>query len=97
MLLKNKTAVLYGGRPVGAALARAFAEEGARVFIARRNESLLNETKNTIALRSAGFPDTLGVHEVFYLHVANAGITCEQFDKEFAERIMLKRLPMLLC
>ena len=33
MRLKNKTAVLYGGGGhVGAAVARAFAREGARVF-----------------------------------------------------------------
>lgn len=48
-----------------------------------------------VCLRSAGSPDTPGVDEVFNLHAANAGITREQFDKEFADRTMLKRLPLL--
>ncbi len=34
MLLKNKTAVVYGaGGAIGSAVARAFAREGARVFL----------------------------------------------------------------
>ncbi|HEY4729379.1 MAG TPA: 3-oxoacyl-ACP reductase, partial [Actinomycetes bacterium] len=37
MLLEDKTAVVYGGAgSVGAAVARAFAREGARVFLAGR-------------------------------------------------------------
>lgn len=36
MLLENKNAVIYGGGPVGGAVARAFAREGARIFMAGR-------------------------------------------------------------
>ena len=40
MLLKNKVAVIYGaGGAVGGAVARAFAREGARVFLTGRNLS----------------------------------------------------------
>ena len=42
MLLKNKTAVVYGGGgPIGAAVAKAFAKEGAMVFIAGRTSFTL--------------------------------------------------------
>src|SRR5687768_6362391 len=38
MLLENKTAVIYGaGGAIGAAVARAFAREGARVFLTGRD------------------------------------------------------------
>jgi 3-oxoacyl-[acyl-carrier protein] reductase len=37
MLLQNKNAVIYGGGgAIGAAVARAFAREGAKVFLAGR-------------------------------------------------------------
>jgi NAD(P)-dependent dehydrogenase (short-subunit alcohol dehydrogenase family) len=37
MLLKNKNAVIYGGGgAIGGAVARVFAREGARVFLAGR-------------------------------------------------------------
>jgi NAD(P)-dependent dehydrogenase (short-subunit alcohol dehydrogenase family) len=37
MLLKDKTAVIYGGGgAIGGAVARVFAREGARVFLAGR-------------------------------------------------------------
>jgi NAD(P)-dependent dehydrogenase (short-subunit alcohol dehydrogenase family) len=48
-----------------------------------------------VCLRSAGSPDAPGVDEVFNLHAKNAGLTREQFDTNFAERTMLKRLPKL--
>ena len=42
MLLEGKTAIVYGGSgAVGGAVARAFAREGARLFIAARREELL--------------------------------------------------------
>jgi NAD(P)-dependent dehydrogenase (short-subunit alcohol dehydrogenase family) len=42
MLLDNKVAVLYGaGGPIGGAVARAFAREGARVFLSGRNQQKL--------------------------------------------------------
>jgi 3-oxoacyl-[acyl-carrier protein] reductase len=44
MLLKNKNAVIYGGGgAIGGAVARAFAREGARVFLAGRTLQSLEE------------------------------------------------------
>ena len=38
MLLENKTAVIYGaGGAIGGAVARAFAREGARIFLTGPN------------------------------------------------------------
>jgi NAD(P)-dependent dehydrogenase (short-subunit alcohol dehydrogenase family) len=43
MLLKNKTAVIYGGSgAIGGAVARVFAREGAKVFIAARSQAGLD-------------------------------------------------------
>ena len=43
MLLEDKTAVVYGGAgSVGGAVARAFAREGARVFLAGRTPATLD-------------------------------------------------------
>ena len=45
MLLENKNAVIYGAAgTVGAAVARAFAREGARVFLTGRNLYALNSS-----------------------------------------------------
>src|SRR5215211_1912759 len=53
MLLEGKTAVVYGGGgKVGGAVARAFASEGARVFLAGRTIGTLDEVAEDIA--SAG-------------------------------------------
>src|SRR5215203_5781296 len=53
MLLENKNAVIYGaGGSIGGAVARAFAWEGARVFLAGRTLSTLEEVAEQI--RSAG-------------------------------------------
>ncbi len=44
MLLKDKTAIIYGGGgPVGGAVAKAFAREGASVFLAGRTAQKLEE------------------------------------------------------
>ena len=48
-----------------------------------------------VCLRSAGSPDAPGVDEAFKVHAAELGVSREQFEKEFAERTMLKRLPRL--
>lgn len=49
MLLENKVAVIYGaGGPVGGAVARAFAREGARVFLAGRTLSKLEKVASEI-------------------------------------------------
>lgn len=53
MLLEHKNAVIYGaGGSIGGAVARAFAREGARVFLAGRTEAKLNAVADDI--RAAG-------------------------------------------
>jgi NAD(P)-dependent dehydrogenase (short-subunit alcohol dehydrogenase family) len=43
MLLQGKSAIVYGaGGPIGAAVARAYAREGAKVFLAGRTEAALD-------------------------------------------------------
>lgn len=49
MLLKHKAAVLYGaGGPIGGAVARAFAREGAGVFLAGRTAAKLDKVAGEI-------------------------------------------------
>jgi 3-oxoacyl-[acyl-carrier protein] reductase len=53
MLLEHKVAVIYGaGGPIGGAVARAFAREGARVFLAGRTKAKLDTVAD--AIRAAG-------------------------------------------
>jgi 3-oxoacyl-[acyl-carrier protein] reductase len=53
VLLEHKNAVIYGGGgSIGSAVARAFAREGAGVFLAGRTESTLEEVADDI--RAAG-------------------------------------------
>lgn len=53
MLLANKTAIIYGGAgDVGGAVARAFAREGARVFLAGRTAATLEAA--AVDIRTAG-------------------------------------------
>jgi 3-oxoacyl-[acyl-carrier protein] reductase len=53
MLLAEKNAIVYGAaRPIGAAVARAFAREGARVFLAGRTVATLDQVAEDI--RAAG-------------------------------------------
>ena len=53
MLLEDKNAVIYGGGgAIGGAVARAFAREGARVFLAGRTRTKLEDVADEI--RSAG-------------------------------------------
>ncbi len=42
-LLKNKTAVVYGAGSIGSAVARAFANAGAAVFVADHNADALQK------------------------------------------------------
>jgi NAD(P)-dependent dehydrogenase (short-subunit alcohol dehydrogenase family) len=54
MLLENKVAVLYGGGgPIGGAVARAFAREGATVFIAGRTKARLDRVADEIRANGA--------------------------------------------
>jgi NAD(P)-dependent dehydrogenase (short-subunit alcohol dehydrogenase family) len=50
MLLKNKNAVIYGaGGAIGSVVAKSFAREGARVFLAGRTRSRLDKVAKEIA------------------------------------------------
>jgi 3-oxoacyl-[acyl-carrier protein] reductase len=50
MLLEHKNAIVYGGGgSVGGAVARAFAREGAKVFLAGRTHGSLEEVAKEIA------------------------------------------------
>ncbi|WP_412543635.1 SDR family oxidoreductase [Longispora sp. K20-0274] len=52
MLLKNKNAVVYGGGgAIGGAVARAFAREGAHVFLAGRTDAKLDAVAQDITAR----------------------------------------------
>ena len=58
MLLENKVAVIYGaGGPIGGAVARAFAREGARVFLAGRTRASLDKVAAEIR-SNGGVADT---------------------------------------
>jgi len=58
MLLENKVAVIYGaGGPIGGAVARAFAREGARVFLAGRTRPKLDKVADEIR-SNGGVADT---------------------------------------
>ena len=61
MLLKNKNAVIYGGGgAIGGAVARIFAREGARVFIAGRTQARLDGVAADIAA-AGGAAETVQV------------------------------------
>ena len=50
MLLEKKNAIIYGaGGAVGGAIARAFAREGARLFLAGRTQASLDAVAREIA------------------------------------------------
>ena len=58
MLLEDKVAVIYGaGGSIGGAVARAFAREGARVFLAGRTKAQLDKVADEIR-RNGGAADT---------------------------------------
>jgi 3-oxoacyl-[acyl-carrier protein] reductase len=61
MLLDSKSAVIYGGGgSIGGAVARAFAREGARVFLAGRTSTTLEEVAEAIRARG-GLAETAEV------------------------------------
>jgi len=62
MLLENKHAVIYGaGGTVGAAVARAFAREGARVSLAGRTRPKLDRLAQEISAASGNLADVAQV------------------------------------
>lgn len=69
MLLENRNAIIYGGGgSIGGAVARAFAREGARVFLAGRTEAPLNRVADEIRAHDGsagiGVVDALDEHAV---------------------------------
>jgi NADP-dependent 3-hydroxy acid dehydrogenase YdfG len=60
VLLENKNAIVYGGGgSVGGAVARAFAREGARVFLAGRTLATLDKVAEEV--RAGGVAETAQV------------------------------------
>jgi NAD(P)-dependent dehydrogenase (short-subunit alcohol dehydrogenase family) len=71
MMLKDRTAVVFGGGgAIGGAAARAFAREGARVFLAGRTAAKLETVANDI--RAAGGMAETAVLDVFDEAAVNA-------------------------
>jgi 3-oxoacyl-[acyl-carrier protein] reductase len=66
MMLENKNAIIYGGGgAIGGAVARTFAREGARVFLAGRTQAKLEEVAEEIC-SAGGVAETArvdGLHE----------------------------------
>jgi 3-oxoacyl-[acyl-carrier protein] reductase len=79
MLLEDKNAVIYGGAgSIGGAVARAFAREGAKVFLAGRTEAKLEVVAEEI--RSAG-----GVAETAQVDALDEKAVDEHSDAVAAE------------
>ena len=77
MLLDNKHAVVYGaGGPIGAAVARGFAREGARVSLAGRTRAKLDELAQAISAASGNVAD-----------VAQVDVLDEQAVQRHADRL----------
>jgi NAD(P)-dependent dehydrogenase (short-subunit alcohol dehydrogenase family) len=69
-LLKDKTAVTYGGGgAIGGAVARVFAREGARVFIAGKTQPKLDKVSSDI--RNAGGNVETAIVDTFDLQAVN--------------------------
>ena len=61
MLLENRNAVIYGGGgAIGGAVARAFAREGAKVFLAGRTRAKLDHVRREISA-AGGLAETAEV------------------------------------
>jgi 3-oxoacyl-[acyl-carrier protein] reductase len=73
MLLDDKVAVVYGVGAIGGAVARAFAREGAHLFLAGRNDARLDEVASEI--RAAG-----GVAETSHLDALDERAVDEHAD-----------------
>jgi NAD(P)-dependent dehydrogenase (short-subunit alcohol dehydrogenase family) len=77
MLLENKTAVIYGaGGAIGGAAARAFAREGARLFLTGRDVAKLDAVAEAV-VAAGGVAETAQVdaldEQAVEEHVASAG------------------------
>jgi NAD(P)-dependent dehydrogenase (short-subunit alcohol dehydrogenase family) len=64
MILKDKTAVIHGGGgAIGGAVARAFADAGARVHLAGRSRTRLDEVANDLGDAAAGVAEVDALDE----------------------------------
>lgn len=71
MLLENKVAVVYGaGGAIGGAVARAFAAEGARLFLAGRTRAKLERVAESLASASAGAGSGAGARACAEVEIA---------------------------
>src|SRR5215469_8298027 len=87
MLLENKTAVVYGaGGAIGGAVARAFASEGASVFLAGRGQESVDRVAAEIA-RAGGVAETAQVNALderaVELHAAGVAAQAGGIDISF--------------
>jgi len=48
-----------------------------------------------VCLRSAGSPDSPSVDNALNIHAKSEGVSREEFDRQFVQKTMLKRLPLL--
>src|SRR5207249_1821743 len=65
IMLENKTAVIYGGGgAIGGAVARAFSDAGARVYLAGRSKDRLEAVAKDIDAAGVGEVDALDEHAV---------------------------------
>ena len=86
MILKNKNAIIYGaGSAIGGAVARAFAHEGARVFLTGRSLDSLEIVAEEIT-RHGGLVEV----DVAYGIPSN-----KEFQSLAESKTSLKRLPNL--
>lgn len=84
MLLQNKTAVIYGGGgAIGGAVARAFAREGAKVFLAGRTlakvDAVANEIVGAGGVAEAAEVDAVD-EEAVQMHVASVASKAGAID-----------------
>ena len=86
MLLENKSALIYGAGPVGSAVARTFAREGARLFLAGRTLATLERlaaeiaaTGGTVETASVDALDERAVDE----HAESVAATAGRIDVAF--------------
>jgi len=84
MLLQNRSAVIYGGGgAIGGAVARVFAREGARVFIAGRTQTKLNVVARDIVAQG-GIVETAQVNvldeQAVEQHAAAVAATAGRID-----------------
>jgi len=87
MLLENKNAVVYGaGGAIGGAVARAFASEGARVFLAGRGQASVDRVAAEIA-RAGGTAEAAQVdvldERTVELHAAGVAAQAGGIDISF--------------